>query len=67
MTLSSFDRYQIKVSLSHAEFSLLKGYVEHAAEIDHDVAFNYPQLLAAFREITEQIAFAHSEGFLYDE
>jgi hypothetical protein len=66
MTLISVDLQEVRISLSPVEFELLRGYVEHAAEKDHDTVFNHPQLLAGFRSAKEQIEFAHEEGLLYE-
>jgi hypothetical protein len=66
MDLISFDQFDINVTFTHAEFELLRGYVEHAAEWDRDMPFNHPQLLAGFRDIPAKIRFATEEGLLSD-
>jgi hypothetical protein len=67
MTLINFDGFAVRAGFTHAEFALLKSLLEHEAERNHDTAFNFPSLLAGFRETTESIKFAHSEGLLDDK
>lgn len=66
MTLINADRYQVRISLSHAEFELLRGYVEHNAEINRDLTFEHPELVAGFRESFRALTVAHQEG-AFDE
>jgi hypothetical protein len=62
MTLIKVDGSHVQLELTHAEFALLKEEIEHKAEINHDLCFKFPQLLGGFRDISEQIKFAFSEG-----